>query len=179
MRNETFKLEEAIAILQRTPATLNGLLSGLSESWTNAKEGEDKWSAFDVVGHLVSGDRTDWIPRARHILTGAKGAFNPFDRNAQFIESQGKSLNELLTTFTALRHSNVTTLLDMHLTNDDLARKGLHPSLGEVTMEQLISTWVVHDLDHIAQIVRTMAKAYTGTTGPWSEYLSILRDRQA
>jgi len=178
MEHEVFDLGEAVAILERTPASLSALLSGLPRRWVQATEGESTWSPFDVIGHLVHGERTDWIPRARHIIGGEKGPFKPFDRNAQFEESRGKSLGDLLGTFADLRRQNVAELLAMNLTNEDLARKGLHPALGEVTLAQLLATWVVHDLDHVAQVARTMAKVYTNATGPWSAYLSVLRDRQ-
>lgn len=172
-----FKLNDAVAILSRTPASLGILLEGISETFERAKEGEGTWSPYDVVGHLIHGERTDWIPRARHILAGETRPFETFDRTAQFTESKGKSLGELLTTFAELRRENVATLLEMNLMDDDLARKGLHPELGEVTLRQLLATWVVHDLDHLAQISRTMAKVYSEAVGPWQAYLSILRDR--
>lgn len=118
------------------------------------------------------------MPRARHILDGERGPFVPFDRMAMFADSRGKSLHELLATFAEIRRENVAALVGMNLTDEDLERTGLHPDLGEVTLGQLLSAWVVHDLDHVAQIARTMAKVYTEATGPWSMYLSILRDRQ-
>ena len=171
-------LDDAIAILERTPAALAALLAGLRETWVRATEGDGTWSPYDVIGHLIHGERTDWIPRARHILAGETRAFETFDRMAQFTESQGKSLDELLTTFADLRRENVAALIGMNLTETDFGRRGLHPELGEVTLGQLLATWVVHDLDHVTQVARTMAKVYTEATGPWSEYLSILRDRQ-
>ena len=143
-----------------------------------ATEGEGTWSPYDVVGHLIHGERTDWIPRARHILAGEMRPFEPFDRTAQFRESEGKSLAELLATFADLRHESLRALKAMNLTEDDLDRRGVHPALGEVTMAQLLSTWTVHDLDHVTQIARTMAKVYADAVGPWSAYLSILHDRQ-
>ena len=177
MTKADLKLDDAVAILERTPAALRALLNGIPEIWERATEGEDTWSPFDVVGHLIHGERTDWIPRARHILAGETRPFEPFDRTAQFIESEGKSLSELLATFAELRRENVAALLEMNLRDDDLARKGLHPEFGEVTISQLLATWAVHDLDHLAQIARTMAKVYTDAVGPWQAYLSILRDR--
>jgi DinB superfamily len=178
MKPERFNLHDAVAILERTPATLNALLMGLPDAWVRATEGDGTWSPYDVIGHLIHGERTDWIPRARHILAGETRPFEPFDRTAQFSESRGKSLGELLATFTDARRENVAALIGMNLTDDDLGRSGLHPELGVVTLGQLLATWVVHDLDHIAQVVRTMAKVYSEETGPWSAYLSILRDRQ-
>lgn len=130
-----------------------------------------------LTGHLIHGERTDWIPRARHILAGDTRPFESFDRTAQFTESQGKSLGALLELFANLRRENVAALVGMNLREADLERKGTHPELGEVTLSQLLATWVVHDLDHVAQIARTMAKAYGEATGPWTAYLSILRDR--
>ncbi len=177
MNSDGFNLLDALAILERTPATLNALLMGLPDTWVSATEGVGTWSPYDVVGHLIHGERTDWIPRARHIMAGETRPFESFDRMAQFTESQGKSLGELLTTFAELRRENVATLMAINLSDADLDRRGLHPELGEVTLGQLLATWVVHDLDHVAQIARTMAKVYTEATGPWSAYLSILRDR--
>jgi hypothetical protein len=178
MEADGFNLDDAITILERTPAAMGALLAGLPETLVRATEGDGTWSPYDVIGHLIHGERTDWIPRARHILAGETRAFEPFDRMAQFTESQGKSLVELLTTFADLRRENVAALIAMNLTDVDLGRRGLHPELGGVTLGQLLATWVVHDLDHVTQIARTMAKVYKEATGPWSEYLSILRDRQ-
>ena len=177
MNQKPFNLKDAVAVLERTPASLSALLDGLPEIWVTATEGEGTWSPYDVIGHLIHGERTDWIPRARHILAGDKRPFESFDRLAQFTESQGKSLGQLLEIFADLRRENVTALVGMNLTEADLKRKGLHPELGEVTLSQLLATWVVHDLDHVAQIARTMAKVYGEATGPWTAYLSILRDR--
>jgi hypothetical protein len=173
-----FRLDEAVALLERTPASLSALLSGLPEAWVEATEGEGTWSPYDVIGHLIHGERTDWIPRARHILAGERRPFAPFDRTAQLTESQSKSLQELLATFAGVRGESLAALAEMNLSEADLERKGLHPELGEVTLAQLLAAWVVHDLDHVAQIARTMAKVYSQATGPWSVYLSILRDRQ-
>lgn len=177
MNQKPFDLKNAVAVLERTPASLTALLDGLPEAWIKATEGEGTWSPYDVIGHLIHGERTDWIPRARHIQAGDTRPFESFDRTAQFKESQGKSLGELLEIFANLRRENVPALVGMNLTEADLERKGLHPELGEVTLSQLLATWVVHDLDHVAQIARTMAKAYGEATGPWTAYLSILRDR--
>lgn len=167
-----------MAVLERTPASLRALLEGLTDTWANATEGDGTWSPYDVIGHLIHGERTDWIPRARHILAGETRPFEPFDRTAQFRDSQGKSLGELLATFADLRRENVAALVAMNVTEDDLDRRGLHPELGEVTLAQLLATWVVHDLDHVTQVARTMAKAYADATGPWIAYLSVLTDRQ-
>lgn len=177
MKQSEFKLDDVIAILERTPACLNALLDGLPETWIRATEGEGTWSPYDVIGHLIHGERTDWIPRAQHILAGDPRPFVPFDRTAQFAESHVQTLSDLLQTFANLRRENLATLKAMNLIELDLGRRGLHPELGEVTLGQLLATWVVHDLDHVGQIARTMAKTYTNATGPWIEYLSILRDR--
>jgi hypothetical protein len=178
MRQDAFHLDEAVAILERTPASLRALLAGLPERWVRATEGDGTWSPYDVIGHLIHGERTDWIPRARHILAGERRPFEPFDRTAQFRASEGKSLGELLATFAELRRESLAALSGMNLTSADLGRTGQHPELGEVTLGQLLATWVVHDLDHVAQIARTMAKVYAGAVGPWSAYLSILQDRE-
>jgi hypothetical protein len=178
MNDNGLNLDDVVAILARTPASLTALLEGLPDTWVTATEGDDTWSPYDVIGHLIHGERTDWIPRARHILAGETRPFDPFDRTAQFSESQGKSLAELLARFAGLRKDNVAALVGMNLTGEDLSRTGLHPELGEVTLEQLLATWVVHDLDHVGQIARTMAKVYADAVGPWSAYLSILQDRQ-
>jgi hypothetical protein len=175
--SDLFDLAEAIAVLARTPDTLQVLLGGLPEGWIRAAEGEGTWAPYDVIGHLVHGERTDWLPRVRHILAGDPRPFEPFDRTAQFLESQGKSPGELLDTFGELRRESLAALAAMQITSADLNRTGQHPALGEVSLQQLLATWVVHDLDHVAQIVRTMAKRYTAEVGPWSAYLSILRDR--
>lgn len=178
MEHDGFNLDEAVAILERTPATLSALLAGLPERWVRATEGDGTWSPYQVIVHLINGERTNWILRARHILAGERRPFEPFDRTAQFTESQGKSVGELLATFAELRRENVAVLVGMNLTSADLSRTGLHPEFGEVRLGQLLATWVVHDLDHMGQIVRTMAKVYADAVGPWSAYLSILHDRE-
>jgi uncharacterized damage-inducible protein DinB len=172
------RLDEVVAILERTPASLTALLAGLPDGWTTATEGPETWSPYDVIGHLIHGERTDWMVRARHILAARTEPFEPFDRNAQFRESEGKSLSELLATFTELRRENVAALVALNLTEADMSKRGQHPELGEVTLGQLLATWVVHDLDHVGQIARTMAKVYRQAVGPWREYLSILQDRE-
>lgn len=171
-----FDLNDAADILSRTPAVLKSMLSGLPAGWVSGNEGGQTWSPFDVLGHLIHGERTDWIPRARMILrAGESEAFEPFDRFAQFEASEGKSLGELLDTFAELRSDSIRTLNSLNITGEDLARRGKHPELGLVTLEQLLATWVVHDLDHIAQITRTMAKQYSEAVGPWVAYLSVLK----
>lgn len=171
-----FRLGEATDLLGRTPLVLQAMLIRLPEHWTNANEGPDTWSAFDVMGHLIHGERTDWIPRARMILEhGTAKEFEPFDRFAQFEESRGRTLPELLDEFAQLRSMSLATLGGFGLTAADLERRGRHPAFGEVTLGQLLSTWVVHDFTHISQVARVMAKQYGQAVGPWSEYLSILR----
>ena len=170
-----FELEQAVEILSRTPATLNSLLRGLPASWIRNNEGAESWSPFDVLGHLIYGEETDWIPRAKIILEhGESKPFEPFDRFAQFERFKGKSLEELLDTFAQWRQRNLKTLQQMKLTADKLTLRGTHPEFGSVTMRQLLATWVVHDLNHISQIVRVMSKQYAEAVGPWKAYLSIL-----
>ncbi len=171
-------LKDIVAILERTPASLAALLEGLPDVWTTATEGDNTWSPYDVIGHLIHGERTDWMPRVRHILAGETRPFPPFDRTAQFTESHNANLSELLATFNALRRESVAALLSLNLTNEDLSRTGQHPEFGTVTLGQLLATWTVHDLDHVGQIARTMAKIYADAVGPWQAYLSILRDRR-
>jgi len=171
-----FNLDHATDILSRTPATLKSMLGDLPAEWVSGNEGAQTWSPFDVLGHLIHGERTDWIPRAKLILqSGESKAFEPFDRFAQFKASEGKSLEELLGEFAELRSSNIRALNELNITAEDLAKRGQHPELGLVTLEELLATWVVHDLDHIAQITRTMAKQYKETVGPWVAYLSVLK----
>ena len=170
-----FELTHAVDILQRTPATLNSLLRDLPEPWPVQNEGPETWSPFDVIGHLIHGEESDWIPRARIILEhGETRAFEPFDRVAMFEASKGKSLGELLDTFAQLRAENLRGLQSMNLTSDLLDKRGRHPELGVVTLRQLLSTWVIHDLGHIRQVVRVMSKQYRDAVGPWKAYLSIL-----
>ena len=170
-----FQLEHAKDILRRTPATLNLLLQDLAEPWLMTNEGPDTWSPYDVVGHLIHGEETDWIPRAKIILEhGESRAFTPFNREAMFEKSKDMSIGELLNTFAQLRAENLRQLDALNLTPELLAQRGLHPELGTVTLSQLLSTWVVHDLSHIGQIVRVMCKQYGAAVGPWKAYLPVL-----
>ena len=170
-----FDLPTGIAVLERTPGTFRALLAGLPTAWTDATEGPATWSAFDVVGHLIHGERTDWIPRARLILAqGPPRAFTPYDRFAQFRESQGKSLAELLDEFARLRAGNLATLTGWRLTEAHLALEGEHRAFGPVTLRQLLATWVAHDLGHIHQMTRVMAKQYLEAIGPWRKYLTVM-----
>lgn len=172
-----FDLHHAISLLERTPRTLDALLGELPPDWGTANEGGASWSPFDVVGHFIHGEKTDWMPRVRIILDhGAGVPFASFDRFAQFETSRGKTLRALLDTFAELRRENIAALRALDLQPADLARKGQHPELGEVTLGQLIATWVVHDLDHLAQITHTLAAQYANEVGPWQAYLGVLRD---
>jgi DinB superfamily len=169
-------LDQTIALLARTPATLNSLLRDLPEAWTSANEGERTFSPFDVVGHLVHGERTDWMPRAKMILQcGESQAFDPFDRFAQQRESEGKSLPQLLDEFARLRADNLRQLRSLNLTPQDLARRGRHPRLGTVTLSQLLATWAAHDMTHLHQVSRTMAHQYREAVGPWNVFLGVLQ----
>jgi hypothetical protein len=171
-----FRLDEGVAVLTRTPATLDALLRGLPAGWIDAHEGGDTWSPFDVIGHLIHCEHADWIPRTRIILEhGESRTFDPFDRFAQFEQSKGKTLDSMLDEFAALRAENLRELAAIGLTEADLERRGTHPHFGAVTLGQLLATWTAHDLGHISQIVRVMARQYTAAVGPWEEYLSIVR----
>ena len=170
-----FDLTTGVAVLERTPHTLRAMLGGLQPAWIDATEGPETWSPYVVVGHLIHGERTDWIPRARLILArGPDRRFTPYDRFAQFRDSEGKSLARLLDEFAELRAGNLDTLAGWGLTDDQLALDGEHPALGPVTLRQLLATWVAHDLSHVAQIARVMAKQYRDAIGPWREYLPIM-----
>jgi hypothetical protein len=178
MRGEAvaeFDVAEAMEVLRRTPAVLDEWLRGLSEVWVMKNEGPETFSPYDVVGHLVHGEKADWIGRTRIILEEGEGrAFDPFDRFAMYEDSKGKTLPGLLDEFAALRAENLVALEGMELTDEDLDRTGTHPELGTVTLSQLLATWTVHDLSHIAQIARVMAKQYKHQAGPWREYIPLL-----
>ena len=171
-----FQLEHAVDILRRTPATLDALLHGLPEPWVHGTEGGTTWSPFDVVGHLIHGEETDWIPRARIILeAGETRVFERFDRLAQQEKSVGKTLAELLHTFARLRAENLDVLHGWRLTPVDMLKRGRHPEFGPVTLGQLLATWTAHDLSHLAQVSRVMCRQYTDAVGPWRAYLPILQ----
>ena len=171
----SFDLSETLDILGRTPAVVDTLLRSTSASWHDVDEGPDTWSAKGVVGHLIHGEETDWVPRARIILEHGEGrAFEPFDRFAQFARFAGWSLPQLLDRFAELRQANLEIVRSWRLTEAQLELPGRHPELGAVTLRQLLATWAVHDLNHIAQIARVMAKRYTEEVGVWRQYLSIL-----
>ena len=174
-RSGAFELREGIAVLERTPGVFRSLLDGLPEAWIAADEGPDTFSPFENVGHLVHGERSDWIPRARIILAqGEVRRFEPYDRFAQRRESEGKTVSELLAEFASLRAANLETLRAWKLTDRELALEGEHPALGTVSLRQLLATWVAHDLGHIAQTTRVMAKRYRDAVGPWRAYLPVL-----
>ena len=170
-----FALDEAAALLSRTPAALDALLRGLPNGWISAHEGGETWSPFDVVGHLIHGERTDWMARIAIVLEhGEARAFETFDRLAQFSESNGRRLESLLDEFEALRRENLRSLAALRLTEADLDRRGRHPQLGPVTLRQLLATWVAHDLDHVMQVSRVLARQYSDEVGPWRAYLRII-----
>jgi hypothetical protein len=169
-------LLHTMSLLARTPATLDALLRDLPEEWTMRNEGGNTFTAFDVLGHLIHGERTDWMPRAKRILEfGESRAFDRFDRRAQERESQGKPLAELLDEFARLRAENLADLRSLNLTEQDLNRRGLHPELGAVTLSQLLATWAAHDLTHLHQISRIMAHQYREAVGPWTAYLGVMK----
>jgi len=170
-----YTVQQAIEILDRTPTVCKALLAGLSDDWVMNNEGPDTFSPYDVMGHLIHGEKTDWAARAKMILEfGNTKTFVPWDRFAQYEESNGKSLQQLLDEFVLVREENMRWFKSLQLTESNLAKTGMHPSLGEVTLQNLLSTWVVHDLTHIAQITRVMAKQYKENMGPWPKFFRIL-----
>jgi DinB family protein len=176
---QPFALDDAIAILSRTPAAIDALLRGLPDAWLTANEGPKTWSPFDVVGHLIHGEETDWMPRAKLILEdGNPRPFVKFDRFAQFEASAGRTLDALLDEFADRRGRNLADLAALALSDADLDRPGLHPELGPVTLRQLLATWVAHDLDHMMQISRVLARQYSGEVGPWRAYLRVISGQQ-
>ncbi|MGB6689039.1 MAG: DinB family protein [Terracidiphilus sp.] len=169
-------LDQTISLLERTPAALNALLRDLPDEWTRRNEGANTWSAFDVVGHLIHGERTDWVPRARRILeSGESKPFDRFDRFAQERESEGKSLAQLLDEFARLRAEKLDELRALNLTKEDLKKRGTHPVLGMVTLSELLATWAAHDLTHLHQIARIMAHQYREAVGPWTKFLGVMQ----
>lgn len=171
-----FNLDHAIPVLSQTPRTVRSMLGELPLEWIEKNEGPETWSPYDIVGHLIHGEKTDWIPRMEIILSdGSNKKFEPFDRFAQFRDSRGKTLHQLLDEFESLRKENIAKLRAKNLKVADFSKTGMHPAFGEVSLAQLLSTWVAHDLNHIAQIARVMAKQYQAEVGPWVEYLRILQ----
>lgn len=170
-----FSFEKSYQVLERTPIVFKTLLEGLDESWVMNNEGPETFSPYAVLGHLIHGEKTDWVARTKVILeSGTTEPFAPWDRFAQYRESEGKALTQLLYEFNELRQKNLGWLKDLNLMENDLDKKGIHPALGEVTLRNLLSTWVVHDLTHIAQVTRVMAKQYKEEIGPWTEFFRIL-----
>jgi len=170
-----FNLGQGIAVLARTPAVLDALLSGLPTAWTRGNEGGDSWSPFAVVGHMIDGELTDWMTRVHVILAqGPNRRFTPFDRFRHLARNKDQALEELLAEFRGLRQKNLDELRGLNLTSDQLRLTGEHPEFGTVTLEQLLATWVAHDLGHVAQITRVMAKQYRDAVGPWEAYLPVL-----
>lgn len=170
-----FDLGDAAAVLQRTPQTLRALLAGLPPAWTEATEGPETWSPYDIVGHMLHGERADWMDRARIILEqGPDRRFAPFDRFAMLRDSAGKPLDDLLDEFARLRAENLATLERWHLTEPEFCLQGEHPEFGPVTLRQLLATWAAHDLAHLGQIARVMAKQYRDAVGPWRAFLPIM-----
>ncbi len=171
-----FELQEAVPILRQTPATLRSLLGELPDRWVESSGDRSHWHPYDILGHLIHGERADWIPRARIILEqGTERSFDPFDREAMFDASRGESLGTLLTEFEALRNSNLEILESWHLSESDFEKEGIHPDFGPVTLGQLLSTWAVHDLNHIFQITRVLACNYRDEVGPWIKHLAVLQ----
>ena len=170
-----FRLHDAVPVLQHTPAAVNGLLRGLPGEWTEARETPGAWSPFDIVGHLIHADRTNWLTRADHLLAhGEALPFPPFNREGMIAASKGRTLEHLLDEFADVRAASVDRLTAMKLTAADLAQRGRHPDFGSVTLGQLLATWVTHDLSHLGQIVRVMAREYDEAVGPWRAFLRIL-----
>ena len=170
-----FNLTRSLEILERTPILIESYLSGLSDEWIHQNEGGNTWSPYDIVGHLIHGEKTDWIVRAKIIIyQEGDRTFSPFDRFAQFNDSKGKSLAQLLEEFKWMRNDNLNELRAMNITEQMLDLEGIHPELGVVKLKQLLATWVAHDLGHIAQISRVMANQYKHEVGPWQAYLGII-----
>lgn len=170
-----FRFEDALPVLRRTPTVVRALLADLPDGWTSATEGPGTWSPFDVVGHLIHAERTNWMPRVEHMLRhGATVPYPPFDREAMFAASKDRLLSELIETFEQVRSESLRRLDRLGLSDADLERQGRHPEFGVVTLRQQLSTWVAHDLGHLSQIVRVMARQYGEAVGPWRAYLSIL-----
>jgi DinB superfamily len=172
-----FHLERSVDVLRRTPGTLIGLVNGLDDTWTRATEGAETFSAFDVIGHLIDGEETDWVPRARLILDRSTTPFEPYDRFRHRGRNAQRSVGSLVEEFGRLRADNLKVLDSWRLSEADLDLSGTHPGLGRVTLRQLLAAWVVHDLGHIAQIARVMAKQYREEIGPWAQYLPVVTDR--
>lgn len=172
---DQFRLDDVLALLERTPASLNALLARVPQEWLDATDGPDTWSPYQVIAHLIAGEATNWLPRVHHILTNDTRPFKPFDRTPWVHEHATPGADELLARFAELRHQNIATLTRLNLSQTDMRRTGQHPEFGTVTLGQLLATWAVHDLNHIGQIVGTVARRYTHAVGPWKAYLPILQ----
>lgn len=172
-----FNLNKTTEILERTPAILESMLLGVSEEWQRSNEGENTWSPYEVIGHLIHGEKTDWIPRAKIILSDSVDkSFEPFDMSAHLKGDQAKPLADLLAEFKERRIENLATLKSLELNDAKLLENGIHPALGKVSLKELLSAWVVHDLGHIAQISRVLAKQYKNEVGSFKEYIRIIKD---
>jgi hypothetical protein len=169
-----FDLQKALPILERTPQVVEALLYGLDDAWTQSNEGGDTWSPFEIVAHLIYGEKTDWIPRMNIILGEGNKQFEPFDMKGHIKEGEGKTMDQLLDEFKVLRKDNLLLLKEAGITEEILDRTGIHPSLGPVTLRQLLASWVVHDLTHIHQLSRVMAKQYDEAVGPWKQFMGVL-----
>lgn len=175
MTSHAFSLDSGLLILERTPAVLRVQLSGLSDEWLRATEGGETWSPYDVVGHLAHLERTDWMVRVRRVMAGGEERkFDPVDRVAMLRDGRDRPIDELLDEFEMLRTRNLADLGELNLREEDLVREGLHPSLGPVTLRNLLATWVAHDLGHLVQVGRVMARRYRDDVGPWAQYLSVM-----
>jgi uncharacterized damage-inducible protein DinB len=173
--NIKFESNKSFEVLERTPGILKFFLNDLSNEWIKKNEGSESWSPYDIIGHLIHGEKTDWIPRAKIILSGQENrTFVPFDRFAQLREDQNRKISDMLQEFEDLRNRNLNFIKALELTDEMLERTGNHPEFGTVNLRQLLSTWVVHDLNHIAQICRVMSKQLQYEVGPWKNYLGIL-----
>ena len=170
-----FSIENSVPILRNTPSVLRAITKDLPDDWLYSNEGGDTWSVYDIVGHLLHGELTDWIARLEKVLSANDKEFIPFDRFAQFTESKDKSLAQLLDEFEEAHNRNVTILLMKNIGPELHNEEGIHPAFGKVKLSQLLATWTAHDLGHIGQIARVMAKQYKGAVGPWVEYLRILQ----
>jgi DinB superfamily len=172
----SFELEDAITIISKTPTVVRELVSGLNEEWLHATEGPDTWSAHDIVAHYIYGEQTDWIPRIQIILSDKEEkTFTPFDRNGHFAVGKGRSIESLLNQFEQLRKENIQILLASDISSEDLEKTGIHPAFGPVTLRQLLAAWAVHDMTHIHQISRVIAKQYLVEVGPWKEFMGVLK----
>lgn len=170
-----FEIEKALPVLERTPQVVESMLYGLPDEWVHSNEGGDTWTPFEIVAHLIHGEKTDWIPRTKIILGEGSKEFVPFDMEGHIKESKGKTLNQLLDEFKILRKENITQLKAFEITDEMLDKTGIHPTLGTVTLRHLLASWVVHDLTHIHQLSRVMAKQYDEAVGPWKQFMGVLK----